>query len=152
MVKLQHTSIYDAPDIYRLVDRSREGLKRLQWAQTATLRSVETYIASHLTAPSIALPAKLFTIFADDNIVGLLELRDYHYHFQVGYWLDIHNRGRGYATKAVRKVLEMATKPVTAMIHPDNARSGNVLERAGFRMVSQDSEWNYYTTGRNVPS
>ncbi len=59
----------------------------------------------------------------------------------VHYTVDGAYEGRGYAGEAVRAVLDYAfdrleLDEVSAYYHPDNARSGRLLERLGFRVVS----------------
>jgi len=57
---------------------------------------------------------------------------------EVGYFLRRRAWGHGYATEVCRQLLELAfSEPpldeVVATIDPENARSRNVLEKAGFR-------------------
>jgi RimJ/RimL family protein N-acetyltransferase len=56
---------------------------------------------------------------------------------ELGYLLGPEGRGRGLATAAVRLLARYALEQlrmarVQALVHPDNARSLRVLERAGF--------------------
>ncbi|MGE0715061.1 MAG: bifunctional GNAT family N-acetyltransferase/(deoxy)nucleoside triphosphate pyrophosphohydrolase [Alphaproteobacteria bacterium] len=67
-----------------------------------------------------------------------LERGDEPGEYEVGYWLGRPHWGRGYATEAVRAALRHAfadpdTRLVFAEIHPDNAASRRVLEKAGMR-------------------
>ncbi len=59
----------------------------------------------------------------------------------VHYTVDGAYEGRGYASEAVRAVLDYAfdalgLDEVSAYYHPGNARSGRMLERLGFRIMS----------------
>ncbi len=59
----------------------------------------------------------------------------------VHYTVDGAYEGRGYASEAVRAVLDYAFEAfalaeVSAYYHPANARSARLLERLGFRVVS----------------
>jgi RimJ/RimL family protein N-acetyltransferase len=56
---------------------------------------------------------------------------------QLGYLLLAHARGRGYAARAVRLLVdfafgELSMTRVQAFAHPENVPSQRVLERAGF--------------------
>ncbi len=56
---------------------------------------------------------------------------------EVGYSLDRAHWGQGYASEALSAVVswlfaEQGVSRVSAMLHPDNARSARVLERCGF--------------------
>ncbi len=55
---------------------------------------------------------------------------------ELGYWIGREWRGRGYATEAVRGVLDMATalglKRVNAGHYLENPASGKVLKKNGF--------------------
>jgi RimJ/RimL family protein N-acetyltransferase len=75
----------------------------------------------------------------DDSIVGGVTLR----HFdpmrgviEVGYWLFVHARGRGLATRAVqamaREVFASGLWRIEAHVRIGNDASERVLERAGF--------------------
>jgi RimJ/RimL family protein N-acetyltransferase len=57
---------------------------------------------------------------------------------EVGYIIDPHGRGRGYATRAVRLVArwvldDLGIGRLQARTHPDNVASQRVLERVGFQ-------------------
>lgn len=72
---------------------------------------------------------------------------------ELGYWVRADRAGRGYATEAVRALLEwgfrhLGLHRVTAFADAANAASRRVLEKAGFReegvvrhRVPQDGGW-----------
>lgn len=69
-------------------------------------------------------------------LVGMIGLHPGSEHDQVGYALARDRWGRGYGTEALRRVLEEATGPlgmarVHVTVHPENAASIRVLEKAG---------------------
>jgi len=62
----------------------------------------------------------------------------------LSYSVDSAFEGQGYATEAVRRVIEYAAadlgvRSLTAYYAPTNARSGRLLERLGFTIVGQTS-------------
>ena len=64
---------------------------------------------------------------------------------EVGFSVVRGWRGRGYATEALKKVLEYLTDNegiscVTAWCVADNAASGRVLEKAGMRLVNTEKD------------
>jgi len=75
---------------------------------------------------------------------------------EVSYWLGRSYRGRGLAAQAVRQAvadafaLRAGLRRVVAFVHPDNAASMRVLERAGFaRGGARDSDgWQVFATIR----
>ena len=74
-----------------------------------------------------------------DVIVGGASLTNYdplRERVEIGYWLFLHGRGRGIATRVVRALAEHAfhvgVHRVEAVVRPQNEPSIRVLERAGF--------------------
>jgi RimJ/RimL family protein N-acetyltransferase len=67
---------------------------------------------------------------------------------EIGYGLAPSARGHGYAAEAVTALLTVAAghglSTVTADTTVDNVASQRTLIRAGFRLVSTDSELQYY--------
>lgn len=62
--------------------------------------------------------------------------------YEIGYWLTPDAWGRGYATEAGRAVLgiaqyAMGLKSLRARYFFDNAASGNVLRKLGFRITGR---------------
>jgi len=60
----------------------------------------------------------------------------------LSYTVDGAYEGRGYASEAVGRIVRWAFEErglaaLTAYFHPDNARSGNLLERLGFTIVAR---------------
>ena len=73
-----------------------------------------------------------------DEVVGGVNLRfGEHDIAEISYFLRTSARGRGLATRAVRLVArwafdELAIERIELRVHPDNAPSRRVAERAGF--------------------
>jgi RimJ/RimL family protein N-acetyltransferase len=76
---------------------------------------------------------------ATDEVIGGVNLRFAgHAIAEISYFLRASARGRGLATRAVRLVVrwafdELEIERIELRVHPDNAPSGRVAERAGFR-------------------
>jgi RimJ/RimL family protein N-acetyltransferase len=57
---------------------------------------------------------------------------------EVGYWIGREHWGRGYATAALRLLLEdVPDRPIEARVAEHNARSRRVLEHCGFLRVGE---------------
>lgn len=61
---------------------------------------------------------------------------------EIGYSLDPDRQGRGYAVEAVEALLDylfevVGIRRASAMLHPDNVPSAQVLERVGFQFEGQ---------------
>jgi RimJ/RimL family protein N-acetyltransferase len=72
----------------------------------------------------------------------------------LGYWIARSDWGRGYATEAARAVLGLADalghRRVVASHYIDNAASGRVLEKVGFRRTGRVAE--RFSKGRGFAS
>lgn len=79
------------------------------------------------------------TIVADDEVVGDIVSWLDHGSRQVGYWIGRDHWGKGFATAALRLLLdEIKDRPVTAHVVPDNIGSQHVVEKCGFVRVGQE--------------
>ena len=90
-----------------------------------------------------ARPGRDFAIVlreANEVIGGIAVFeREQHRRAELGYWCAIDYWGRGYATEAVRAVIEyafreLALNRVHAECHGDNPASRRVLEKAGMTL------------------
>lgn len=75
-----------------------------------------------------------------DFLVGFVRLAlGAHQGAKLGYSIGFEHQGKGYATDAVRTMLDWAFGPlglhrVTAAVGPDNAASHALVQRLGFRL------------------
>ena len=82
----------------------------------------------------------------DGFLVGTIGAYDYNDDsIEVGYSVVKRWQGRGYATEALKKVLEYLTENeeiscVTAWCAAENAGSCRVLEKAGMRLVHTEKD------------
>ena len=82
----------------------------------------------------------------DDIVVGTIGAYDYKRdQIEVGFSVDRGWRGRGFATEALKKVLNYLTENegiscVTAWCAEENAASRRVLEKAGMQLVRTEKD------------
>jgi RimJ/RimL family protein N-acetyltransferase len=79
------------------------------------------------------------TILADDEVVGdIVSWLDAGGR-EVGYWIGREHWGKGFATAALRLLLEeIEDRPITAHVAVHNIGSQRVLEKCGFVRVGQE--------------
>jgi RimJ/RimL family protein N-acetyltransferase len=83
----------------------------------------------------------------DDRVVGHIASFDLEGHREVTYWIGREDWGRGIATRALQKFLQLeATRPLYARAASDNAASIRVLTKCGFLIVGEGRGFAY---GRN---
>jgi RimJ/RimL family protein N-acetyltransferase len=79
------------------------------------------------------------TIVADGEVVGDIVSWLDDGRRQVGYWIGRDHWGKGFATAALRLLLdEIADRPVTAHVALDNIGSQRVVEKCGFVRVGEE--------------
>jgi len=75
---------------------------------------------------------------------------------ELGYWIARDHWGKGFATEAVRAVLQVASalghRKVIASHFSDNPASGRVLRKAGFRPTGERKARYSRARGGDVPS
>jgi RimJ/RimL family protein N-acetyltransferase len=94
-------------------------------------------LAARHRAEALAGKSASYLVFADDRPVGKVWLNaTTDTTVTLGWWLRVSATGQGYATEAVRALVDLALKCGFARIEvhtdPDNARSRALAERAGF--------------------
>jgi RimJ/RimL family protein N-acetyltransferase len=87
-----------------------------------------------------ATPGVHFAIEHDGELVGVISLSvtESDARGELGYWIAVGHWGKGYATEAVRALVEhgfrdLGLNKVHAGVFGDNPASGRVLEKAGMR-------------------
>ena len=79
------------------------------------------------------------TIVAGDEVVGDIVSWMDDGRRQVGYWIGREHWGKGYATAALRLLLEeVEDRPVIAHVVVDNVGSRRVLEHCGFVPIGEE--------------
>jgi RimJ/RimL family protein N-acetyltransferase len=82
------------------------------------------------------------TILVDGRVAGSIVSFTHRGKPEVGYWLGREFWGRGIATRALSRFLEIVkTRPLYAAAAADNAGSLRVLEKCGFRIVGHETSF-----------
>lgn len=124
----------DARHVVRLLGDDREGVERMShmpWPLTgeAVRRWVE--LRTDGSGRTFAITQR-----PDEAFLGAIGLSGPLERPGLGYWIGRPYRGRGFATEAVRLVVDFArrsgAKSLYAETFPDNPASARVLARAGF--------------------
>ncbi len=133
----------DAEELYKFFGRDPVMYEYSGWNPYATPEMaketvrgfIEAYRDDHFYS---------WAIDREDSLVGTIGAYDYRDGgIKVGYSIDRACWGRGYATEALRKVLEYLTENegiscVRAWCAPENAGSERVLEKAGMKLVNTE--------------
>lgn len=73
-------------------------------------------------------------ILDGETVVGSVFCHNWYGQPEVGYWIDRPHWGRGYASEALRQILDIVPdRPLYAMIAADNEASKWVVEKARVR-------------------
>jgi ribosomal-protein-serine acetyltransferase len=131
----------DLDELHALVERNRENLARwLSWAQQPDPDSAREHIARALRAEGEGCRVERAIVFDGALVgdVGLYVDRD-NACGGIGYWLDLHHRGRGVITAAVRALArhgfdELHLHRVEIRTDVLNGSSRAVAERLGFQL------------------
>ena len=133
-IRLRKLVIHDAAHMARLLGSDREAI--LQTAKIpypCTEEAARAWIANKLW-----LGGHSYAILqaSDDAFTGCIGMAGTADLMEVGYWVGRLYWSRGYATDAVRCVVELASdlgvRQLDATTFPSNAGSARVLEKNGF--------------------
>jgi RimJ/RimL family protein N-acetyltransferase len=81
----------------------------------------------------------LRTVEVDGAVAGHVTSFIHNRQRVIGYWLGRDFWGRGIASEALRRLLEIETRrPLRAHVFPSNRGSVRVLEKNGFRLVREE--------------
>lgn len=81
------------------------------------------------------------TVTFEGEVVGSVQSWDQDGHREIGYWIGKEHWGKGIATSAVARYLEIeTTRPLAAWVAEHNLGSIRVLERCGFARVDEQPE------------
>ena len=135
----------DAGPLYRRMGTEPEMYRYSGWNPYATLemaqetvkRFIDSYTDDHFYS---------WVLDVDDVVIGTIGAYDYKDgRIEVGFSIVPAWQGRGYATDALKKVLEYLTQNegipcVTAWCAAENTGSKRVLEKAGMRLVGIEQD------------
>lgn len=142
----------DALVVYANIAASRDHLRNLAWADTATLASTAEYLRQVTQRPQDIVMGLFYQPNEDQSMrfAGMLEFR-YQSRgvYQVGYWLSHTCRGRGIVTNALAYALLNfhGLRVVTAKTLQLNTKSQALLKKLGFQEEHPDGAdpaWRYF--------
>ena len=143
-IYLRRLEVADAEALLELLVRDREFLKPWGEARSESFFTLAAQRGALAKASAAGASRMDFGIFAveTDELVGRVQLSGIapapFESAYLGYSVSERHNGRGYATEAVRQVVEVAFEELglhrlQAAVMPINAASIRVLEKAGFR-------------------
>ncbi len=142
----------DVGPLFTLIDAERERLGRfLPWVEETrterdTLRFIEDAADERRRRRSLVLGIVIGGALG--GTIGLHYVDWFDRSAEIGYWITSTLEGRGYVTRATRRLIMVAFGP--AGLHRlvircaiDNARSRRVAERLGFRLegMLREAQW-----------
>lgn len=130
----------------RIAPLRNEDARAVQAITDASVTSSIHFLASPFTLPDaerlIASSDQTHRFFGvwtrgGVDLLGVVGVHQKPSSVEIGYWLSVHARGKGFAGEAVRAVVKAlaSRNPASRIIaecHPDNRRSWALLERIGF--------------------
>jgi RimJ/RimL family protein N-acetyltransferase len=82
------------------------------------------------------------TVLVDGRVAGNVVSFEREGHREVGYWIGKRYWGRGVATEALARFLELVpSRPLYAHVARHNVASVRVLEKCGFAIVGKDEDF-----------
>jgi RimJ/RimL family protein N-acetyltransferase len=88
------------------------------------------------------------TIVAEGRVAGHISCFPHGENIEVTYWLGREFWGRGLATQALNRMLQLvADRPIFARAATDNIGSIRVLEKCGFKIIGKNRD---FAHGRGV--
>jgi RimJ/RimL family protein N-acetyltransferase len=80
------------------------------------------------------------TIVAEGQVAGYIGCYPHGERLGVTYWLGREFWGRGLATRALKRMLQLvADRPISARAATDNLGSIRVLQKCGFKIIGNDT-------------
>lgn len=138
MIRLQNIAKASSEDIQRLANNHAIAINlRDAFPHPYTIEDAVTFL--ELAAKGVF--GKVYGIYNEDTLVGccsLIPQQDvYHINAEIGYWIGEPYWSKGFATEAVKLLLnvafnELGLSRVYAYIFEFNKGSMRVLEKAGF--------------------
>ena len=130
----------DAPAVAVLAGRPEIAATTLNIPHPYSRRDAETWIATH---PGEVEGGRAWTFaitLRSGELVGAIGLHvvPAHRRAEVGYWIGVEHWGRGFATEALKAVLDfgfttLKLNRIEAHVFAENAPSRRILEKLGFR-------------------
>lgn len=147
-VLLRTVRLDDAKSIYSY--RSDAVINQYQGWIPKTLHDVENFIKNGLSA-TINFTGTWYQLAIiekkNQKLIGDIGIHflDADFQVEIGFTLDRHKQGKGYATEAVKALInylfdELNKRRIIASIDPRNEKSVALVERLGFRKEAHFKE------------
>lgn len=136
---LRIPSLEDAEAIFNSYAQDVEVLRYLTWKPHQNVHETELFLADCIAAWAGDFRFPYVITLADGGgVIGMVEIRVNDFKADVGYVLSRHHWGKGFATEALRSIVEWALRQrsiyrVWALCDVDNLASARVLEKVGMR-------------------
>lgn len=135
-ISIESASLDDIVDqaeaLYECVDRSRNELKNLTWAATATLATTYAFLQNKIASEMETVRL----ILVDHEVAGVFEIRlKDGGRAEIGYWLDVKYRGLGVIDIVAKQLVnDIAAKTaVFGYCNHLNASSIRIMTDAGMK-------------------
>ncbi len=136
-IVLRQFSLADVDDVFALIDASREHLSQYGDVTAGKYQTSEN-VAESMRSPKNPQRLRFAIRAEDDKYVGSINLTPDEGNptsGEIGIYLGAETTDHGYATEATTTLSDYAFTDlgyelVYALVHPDNAPSARVLERA----------------------
>jgi RimJ/RimL family protein N-acetyltransferase len=154
---LRPPRLEDAAEIFVRYGQDVEVTRYLTWRPHGTMEPVQDFLR-HLLAlreQGAVLPW-VVERRADGRLLGMIDLRIHGHRAEMGYALARDAWGQGFATEAVRALVEWAlTQPglyrVWAVCDVDNRASARVLEKVGLVREGRLQRWSVHPNVSEEP-
>jgi len=134
---LRPPRLSDAQAIFDAYAQDAEVTRYMVWSPHESVVETEEWLRGCVQgSESGARHPFIIESRADGRLIGMIELRPDGYKADFGYVLARSEWGKGYATEALRVLIEFAftlpgVRRVWAVCDVDNAASARVMEKAG---------------------
>ena len=137
---LRPLAMYDALSIARLLGPDPEGLRMTaSMPEPCTEETARRWIAQKISSSTGY--AFAVTRSEDGEFMGVIGYGGPPQEITIGYWIGQPYRRNGYATEAIRTIVQQAAglgiRRLFAETFPDNPASSRVLIKNGFRLAGR---------------
>lgn len=146
LVELKPVGLADAPLIFDCWGREPENFAHLTARVFTSLGDAQAYIAGLFQTPE---SSAFHVLGPGGDVVGIVKAAVLGHRAQVGYVINKPFWGRGFATRALQKlVVSLETSPSISRIWAtcalNNPASARVLEKSGFHREAILKKWVTY--------
>lgn len=127
--------------LYELIDNNREHLSNLKWAKNATASKtmdfvVDMALTKHEDCRLILFRAK---------VAGVITVRTKpHQYAQLGFWLGHEFRRRGVMSTALKEMLVIHNRNMTAIVRDGNTACRELLLKHKFKTIRSENGWGHF--------